>query len=74
MSCGVSQRRVFDLMLLWQWGKPAAVALIGPLAWEPPRALGAALKNKIKKKKEKDFFFSMEFYSTYISIAALTDI
>ena len=68
MSCGVSQRRVFDLMLLWQWGKPAAVALIGPLAWEPPCALSAALKNKIKKKKRKRFFFSVWSFTVPISV------
>ena len=27
---------VKDLALLWLWWRPAAVALIGPLAWEPP--------------------------------------
>ena len=31
---------------------PAATALIGPLAWEPLYATGAALKSKKKKKKE----------------------
>ena len=37
-------------MQLWLWCKPAAVALIGPLAWELPYALGVALKEKRKKK------------------------
>ena len=32
------------LALLWLWCRPAAVAPIGPLAWEPPYAMGAALK------------------------------
>ena len=36
-------------MLLWLRHRPVAVALIRPLAWEPPYAEGAALK--IKKKK-----------------------
>ena len=31
---------------------PAAVALIQPLAWEPPYAVGAALKRQ-KNKKQK---------------------
>ena len=31
----------------------AAVALIGPLAWELPYATGAAVKAKKKKEKEK---------------------
>ena len=29
----------------------SAVALIGPLAWEPPYAVGVALKGKKKKSK-----------------------
>ena len=35
---------VKDLALLWLWRRPAATALIRPLAWEPPYAKGAALK------------------------------
>ena len=35
-----------DVALLWLWHKPAAVAPIGPLAWEPPYATGAALKRQ----------------------------
>ena len=31
----------------------AAVAAIGPLAWEPPYAAGAALKSKNKKQTNK---------------------
>ena len=33
-----------DLALLWLWRRPAAAALIQPLAWELPYAAGAALK------------------------------
>ena len=41
---------VKDLVLLWLWCRLAATALIGPLAWEPPYAVGAALeKTKINK-------------------------
>ena len=39
-----------DPVLLWLWRRPAATALTGPLAWEPPYAAGAALE-KTKKKK-----------------------
>ena len=46
MSCGIGRRRSSDLALLWLWCRPAAAALIGPLAWEPPYAVGAALKKK----------------------------
>ena len=51
-----------DLALLWLWYRPAATAPIGPLAWEPPGAVGAALKKTRKKKKTTIsiiFFFPM---------------
>ena len=38
MSSGVGRRRSSDLALLWLWRRPAATALIRPLAWEPPYA------------------------------------
>ena len=50
MNCGVGRRRGSDLALLWLWHRPAAVAPIRPLAWEPPYAAGAALENTKKKK------------------------
>ena len=53
MSCGVGRRRSSVLMLLWLWCRRAAVAPIGPLVWEPPYAMGAALKKAKKKKKER---------------------
>ena len=46
MSCGVGHRCGLDSTLLWLWCRLAAVALIRPLAWEPPYAAGAALKRK----------------------------
>ena len=49
MSCGVSHRCSSDLALLWLWQRPAAIALIRPLAWEPPCAVNVALE-KTKKK------------------------
>ena len=49
MSCGVGHRCSSDLALLWLWCRPAAVALIQPLAWEPPHDVGAALKKKKSK-------------------------
>ena len=51
MSYGVHCRRDLDPALLWLWHRLAAVALIGPLAWETPYAAGVALKSKGKKKK-----------------------
>ena len=49
MSCGVGCRCGSDLALLWLWCRPVAKAPIGPLAWEPPCAMGVALKRKTKK-------------------------
>ena len=64
MSCGVGRRRGSDLELLWLWHRLAAVAPIGPLAWEAPYA-DAALKSKKKKKKKKkkDIFICLVMHS-----------
>ena len=51
MSYSVGHRRDLDPALLWLWWRPAAVALIRPLAWELPYATGAALKSKEKEKR-----------------------
>ena len=40
-------------VLPWLWCRPAAAAPIQPLAWEPPYAVGAALKRQNKKNKNK---------------------
>ena len=50
MSCGVGQRRGSDLAMLWLWCRLAALNPTGPLAWEPPYAVGTAL-GKTKRKK-----------------------
>ena len=50
MNCGVGSRCSLDLMLLWLWRRPAAVSPIGPLAWEPPYAMGAVIERKKKVK------------------------
>ena len=56
MSCGPGLRHSSDPALLWLWCRPAAVALIRPLAWEPPYAPCVALKKQKEdeKKKTKD--------------------
>ena len=51
MSCGVGHRWGSDPMSLWLWCRPAAIAPIRPIAWEPPYAVGAALEKDQKKKK-----------------------
>ena len=53
MSCGVGRRFGLDPALLWLWRRPAAVALIRPLAWEPSYAVDVALKRQ-KKNKQKN--------------------
>ena len=55
VSCGVGRRCGSDPMLLWLWHRLAAVVPIGPLAWETPYAVGAALE-KGKKTKKKIVF------------------
>ena len=53
MTCGVGHRHGLDPVRQWLWWRPAAIALIRPLAWEPTaRAAGAALKRPKKKKKK----------------------
>ena len=55
-SCSVGCTGGLDLMLLGLWCRLAAAALIGPLAWEPPSAVGAAqeMAKSQKKKKKKE--------------------
>ena len=53
MSCGVGHRGSSDLVLLWLWHRPAATALIRPLAFEPPYATGVALKRQKKKNVKR---------------------
>ena len=48
VSCGVGGRCGLDLELLWLWYRLEAAVLIRLLAWEPPYAVGAALKRKKK--------------------------
>ena len=54
MSCGVGHRHSLDPELLWLWHRLAATAAIGPLAWEPPYAMGTALKRQKEKKRKKE--------------------
>ena len=56
VRCGVGCRRGSDLMWLWL----AAVAPVGPLAWEPLYAVGAALKSK---KEKKDIKYSSLYFT-----------
>ena len=44
---------VKDPALLWLWCRPETTAPNRPLAWEPPYAMGAALKRQKKRKEKK---------------------
>ena len=57
MSYGVGHKHGLDLMLLWLWCGPAAVAPFGPLAWEAPYAMSVA-----QKSKKKSSFFPLLLY------------
>ena len=50
VSCRVGCRCGLDPLLLWLCCRPAATALIQPLAWEPPYAMDAALKRQKTRK------------------------
>ena len=52
MSSGVGHRCGLDPVLLWLWCRLAAVAPVRSLAWEPPHAVGMALKSKKQKQKQ----------------------
>ena len=54
MSCSVVSRCVSDPILLWLWCRPAAAALIWPLAWEFPYAAG-----------KKKFAFFVRYQNIY---------
>ena len=58
MSCGVGSRRSLDPALLWLWRSLSATALIRPLAWEPPYAMGLALEKAKRPKKKNCLFLS----------------
>ena len=65
VSCGVGCRRGSDPALLWLWCRLVATAPIGPLAWEPPYAAGAAqeIAKRPKKKKKKYGFLVVQIIS-----------
>ena len=50
VSCGVGRRCDLDPVLLWLWRRPAATALIRPLAWEPPICHRSGPRKGKKKK------------------------
>ena len=72
-SSSVAHRYGLDPAFLWLWCRPSAVALIRPPAWEPPYAVGAALKRQNKQTKKQptcgltNSWWSYEKRSTWTS-------
>ena len=64
MSCGVGRICGLDLAFLQLWSRPAATALIRPLAWEPPYAAGVVLEKAKRQKTNKKKKIAMH-YSVY---------
>ena len=67
MSCGVGRRRGSDPVLLWLWHRPAAAALIQPLAWKPPYAVraGQEMEKRPPPPKKKIGGLSIRWGSVY---------
>ena len=71
MSCGVDHRHSSDPRLLWLWCRLVATAPIGPLAWEPAYAAGAALE-KAKRQKKKNAEIG-NLFQLYLVLFCFTD-
>ena len=56
MSCGVGLRCGSDPEMQWLWRNLAATALIRPIGWEPPNAMGVALEKAKRPKKKKNLY------------------
>ena len=59
VSCGVGHRRGSYLALLWLRCRPAAVALIQPLAWELSDATDGDVERKKKLKIKSQLHLKM---------------
>ena len=68
MSCGVGRRYDLDPALLWLWRRPAATASVGPLAWKPQYAAGAALK---RQKTKTYILYRLYSVKSYLKIMAV---
>ena len=64
MSCGVGHRHGSDPVLLWLWCRLVAVALVHPLAWESPYAVGVALKRQKNKNNNNKKSINNSLYSS----------
>ena len=53
-SCDVDRRR--DLDPMWLWHRPMSTAALHLQAWEPPYAVGVALKKRINYEIMKHIY------------------
>ena len=67
-ECDVGCRHGSDLALLWLWRRPAAVALIRPLDWEPLYTAGEALEKDKNKKEKKGEIGSQKAHGKMLNI------
>ena len=58
---------------MWLWYRSSDTALIGPLAWDPPHAVGVVLKSK-KKKKITRIKIPQNAAATYAHLPAPIDV
>ena len=63
MSQGIVRRLSLDPKLLWLWHRPAAIAPIRPLAWEPPYAMDAGFKKQQQQQKVHKDLYELVFVS-----------
>ena len=70
MSCGVGvgRRPGSDLVLLWLWCRPVAVAPITHLVWELPYAKGVALKRQKGEKKNQKTIYNKHSFKERIHL------
>ena len=65
----VGHRWGSDPAMLWLWHQPAATAPIRPLAWEPPYAVGVALKRQKKRHILSSTIFSYNSWKNHSKMA-----
>ena len=53
--------------MLWLWHRLGAIAPIGPLVWEPPYAMGVAIKETKRPQKREIILYQFPFIYFLIS-------